>query len=186
MALRRLRLLVRACFSRWRHSPTSSELAQKRSKRGNIATALASERANFPDGDDGHLGLTAAYVATSGLTSQGPLPPPCSAGRSSRDPVSSPAFRSTWALGPVAQRHRLFLRCVSEQLDRRRGSVGFACCCYSAACRSLWIVRPARMLNVAMVFSTKCRMRLNLRSMDRGISMITSKVEAYVARRYCR
>jgi hypothetical protein len=89
MALRRLRLLVRACCSRWRRSPTSSELAQKRGKRGNIATAFAFERANFPDSDDGQLGLTATYVATSGLTSQGPLPPPCSAGRSLRDPVSS-------------------------------------------------------------------------------------------------
>jgi hypothetical protein len=89
MALRRLPLLVRACFSRWRHSPTSSGLAQKRCKRGNIATALAFERANFADSDDGHSGLTATYVATSGLTSQGPLPPPCSAGRSLRDPVSS-------------------------------------------------------------------------------------------------
>jgi hypothetical protein len=93
MALRRLPLLVRACLSRWRRSPTSSGLAQKRCKRGNIATALAFERANFADSDDGHSGLTATYVATSGLTSQGPLPPPCSAGRSLRDPVSSLAFR---------------------------------------------------------------------------------------------
>jgi hypothetical protein len=106
MALRRLRLLVRACFSRWRRSPTSSELAQKRSKRGNIATALASERANFPDGDDGHLGLTAAYVATSGLTSQGPLPPPCLAGRSSRDPVSFPRVSfGHWHWGDAVPRH---------------------------------------------------------------------------------
>jgi hypothetical protein len=75
MALRRLRLLVRACCSRWRRSPTSSELAQKRGKRGNIATALAFERANFPDSDDGHLGLTATYVAASRLDLPGSAPP---------------------------------------------------------------------------------------------------------------
>jgi hypothetical protein len=85
-ALHRLRSLVRACFKSTR-SPTSSELAQKCAKRGNIAKAFAIERANFRDGGDGHAGLTITYVATSGLTSQGPLPPPCSADRSSRDPV---------------------------------------------------------------------------------------------------
>src|SRR6266511_6152206 len=110
--------------SRWRRSPTSSELAQKRGKRGNIATALAFERANFPDGDDSRLGLTAAYVATSGLTSQGPLPPPCSAGRSSRDPVSSPAFRSdigTWAGGtPPPALFTLCVRAVRSLVRERR------------------------------------------------------------------
>src|SRR6266508_750510 len=51
--------------------------------------------------------------ATSGLASQGPPPPPCSAGRSSRDPVSSPAFRSdigTWAGGTAPP--ALFTLCV--------------------------------------------------------------------------
>jgi hypothetical protein len=70
MALRRLRLLVGLAASRWRSSPTSSELAQERGKRGNIGTAFVFECVNFPDGGDGHSGLTAAYVATSGLTFQ--------------------------------------------------------------------------------------------------------------------
>jgi hypothetical protein len=99
-------------------------MAQKRGKRGNIATALASERANFPDGDDGHLGLTAAYVATSGLTSQGPLPPPCSAGRSSRDPVSSPAFRSdigTWG-GGTAPPALFYVVCRGTQIAEAAAS----------------------------------------------------------------
>jgi hypothetical protein len=86
-----------------RRSPTSSELAQNRAKRGNIATALAFERANFPVGGDGHAGLTITYVATSGLTFQGPLPPPCSADRSSRDPVSSP--RVSFDMGTEGRWH---------------------------------------------------------------------------------
>lgn len=61
--------------SRCRRSPTSSELARKRGKRGNIATALAFERANFPDGDDSRLGLTTTYVRDLRLDLPGSAPP---------------------------------------------------------------------------------------------------------------
>ena len=111
--------------SRCRRSPTSSELARKRGKRGNIATALAFERANFPDGDDSRLGLTTTYVRDLRLDLPGSAPPPpCSAGRSSRDPVSSPAFRSdigTWAGGtPPPALFTLCVRAVRSLVRERR------------------------------------------------------------------
>lgn len=114
-----------------------ANLAQKAARRGNIAKAFAFECANSRRGDDGHSGLTATYVATHWLDLPGfPLPRPCSAGRSSRDPLSSPAFRSDIGTLAGGAAPPALLSVASARFKSPTRGVVFAPIA-SAACRSL-------------------------------------------------
>src|SRR6266481_2131674 len=105
MALRGLRSLVRACFD-LHESHARAMLAchrtttdHNRRNSGPIGARSAkrppgNEFSSSHHGDASSDRLNALpCVVTTGSISQGPLPPPCSACRSSRDPVSSPPPR---------------------------------------------------------------------------------------------